>query len=63
MIRKFKTGIQGFDDLLKGGLKERSSVLITGPPGTGKTVFALQYIIEGAKKGEGGVYITSQETF
>ncbi|MFH2028674.1 MAG: ATPase domain-containing protein [Nanoarchaeota archaeon] len=62
MTKKIKVGIPGLDDLLKGGLREGSSVLVTGPPGTGKTIFALQFIIEGAKKGEPGIYITSEET-
>src|SRR3989338_8732041 len=62
MAKLLKTNIPGFDDILKGGLREGTSVLITGPPGTGKTVLALQYIMEGAKRGEAGVYITSEET-
>jgi len=61
MIKLIKTGIQGFDDLLKGGLKEASSILVAGAPGTGKTIFAMQFLVEGAKKGEAGIYITLEE--
>jgi len=57
-----KTGIKGFDAILKGGLRENSSVLLTGGPGTGKTIFALQFICEGARLGEPGLYITFEET-
>jgi len=57
-----KTGIPGLDDIMKGGIREGASILITGPPGTGKTIFCIQFILEGAKKGESGVYITSEET-
>lgn len=57
-----KTGIKGFDTILKGGLRQNSSVLITGGPGTGKTIFALQFIVEGAKFGEAGLYITFEES-
>ncbi len=57
-----KTGIPGLDDVLKGGLRRGASLLITGPPGTGKTIFGIQFIVEGAKKGEAGIYITSEET-
>ena len=56
------TGIVGLDKILNGGLRERSSVLIAGPPGTGKTILALQFIVEGARRGEGGIYITPQKT-
>ncbi len=61
-VKFIKTGIPGFDDVLKGGLRENASVLITGGPGTGKTLFGLQFIYEGAKKGEAGLYITFEET-
>ncbi|MCK4521827.1 MAG: hypothetical protein KAU20_04590 [Nanoarchaeota archaeon] len=58
---KVSTGIKGLDSILKGGFNKGASVLVTGPPGTGKTIFAIQFIIEGAKKGEAGIYITSEE--
>lgn len=59
---KVETGIPGFDEVLKGGVREGASILVTGPPGTGKTIFAIQFIVEGAKRGEAGIYITSEET-
>ena len=62
MIKKMKTGIAGLDEILKGGIREGASVLLTGPPGTGKTILGIQFIYEGAKKGESGIYITSEET-
>ena len=61
MVELMKTGIPGFDDLLKGGLKENNCVLIAGSPGTGKTIFSLQFLIEGAKQGEAGIFITLEE--
>jgi len=62
MIKRMKTYISGLDEILKGGVREGASVLLTGPPGTGKTIMGIQFIYEGAKKGESGVYITSEET-
>ncbi len=55
---RVKTGVPGFDELVEGGLPQRSNVLLTGIPGTGKTIFALQYLYSGAKNGECGVYVT-----
>jgi circadian clock protein KaiC len=62
MVNIIKTNIPGFDELLKGGLRQSSSVLLAGSPGTGKTVFTLQFLVEGAKKGESGIYITLEES-
>lgn len=62
LVNRIETGIPGLDEILKGGLRIGSSVLVTGPPGTGKTVLAIQFIVEGAKRNEPGVYITSEET-
>jgi len=57
-----KFGIPGLDKIFKGGVRENSSILIAGAPGTGKTILTLQFIYEGAKMGEPGIYITSEET-
>ena len=62
MVNKIKTGISGLDEVLKGGLREGCCVLVAGTPGAGKTILAMQFIVEGAKKGEPGVYITSEES-
>jgi len=58
---RVKTGISGFDELVEGGLPVGSNVLLTGIPGTGKTIFGMQYICNGAKNGEAGVYVTLDE--
>jgi circadian clock protein KaiC len=55
------TGIDGLDEMLKGGLPQGKSYLITGEPGTGKTTFAAQFILEGLKRGENGIYISVDE--
>jgi circadian clock protein KaiC len=55
-------GIVGLDDILAGGLTPGHIYLLEGSPGTGKTTAALQFLLEGAKCGERGLYITLSET-
>lgn len=57
-----KTGIEGLDNILAGGLSRGHLFLLEGEPGTGKTTIASQFLIEGAVKGEKGLYITLSET-
>ncbi len=61
-MNKVRTGILGFDELLGGGLPQGRNILITGTPGTGKTIFALQYIYNGATEcNEKGLFVTFEE--
>lgn len=55
---RVKTGIPGFDELIEGGIPKGFNVLLVGLPGTGKTIFALEYIINGALNGENGIYVS-----
>jgi circadian clock protein KaiC len=55
-------GIAGLDDILAGGLERERVYLLEGAPGTGKTTAALKFLLEGAKSGEQGLYITLSET-
>jgi circadian clock protein KaiC len=57
-----RTGISGLDDVLSGGFSRGHLFLVEGSPGTGKTTIALQFLLEGAKRGEKGLYITLSET-
>jgi len=58
-----KTGIPGFDSTLSAGLKKNSSVAVSGPPGSGKTTFGLQFIHSGAKQfDEPGVFISLSQS-
>lgn len=56
-----KTGIEGFDALLGGGIPKGSILLISGPPGAGKTVMALQYTFNQARKGERALFVSTCE--
>lgn len=55
------TGIKELDEMLDGGLKEGTITLISGATGTGKTVFALKFLLDGAENGERGVLISFEE--
>jgi circadian clock protein KaiC len=59
---KAKTGIWGLDNILSGGFSRGHLFLLEGAPGTGKTTIALQFLLEGARAGEKGLYITLSET-
>lgn len=56
------TGVEGFDRLLHGGLPRASAAVIQGPSGTGKTLLALRFLLEGAERGERGVLFALEET-
>jgi KaiC/GvpD/RAD55 family RecA-like ATPase len=60
-VQRVKTGINNLDELIGGGFKKNSTNLIGGGPGTGKTIFAIQFLVEGLKNGESAIYITFEE--
>lgn len=57
-----RTGVEGLDDILSGGLERDRIYLLEGTPGTGKTTAALSFLLEGASKGERALYITLSES-
>jgi len=61
-LRFLSTGVAGLDLILGGGLTSDRLFLIEGEPGTGKTTLALQFLQEGARRGESVIYITLAET-
>ena len=61
-MERIKSGIDGFDNLVSGGFPKGKAFLVAGEPGTGKTIFALQYLLAGLKKGEKVVYVSIDET-
>jgi circadian clock protein KaiC len=59
---KARMGCDGLDDILEGGLTRARIYLLEGSPGTGKTTLALQFLLEGARCGETGLFISLAET-
>lgn len=61
-IEKVQTGISGFDFIADGGLPRGRTALVAGTAGSGKTIFATQFLAEGIRRhDEAGVFITFEE--
>ncbi|MET1125020.1 MAG: KaiC domain-containing protein [Archaeoglobaceae archaeon] len=60
-MNRVKTGIPGMDEILHGGIPERNVVLLSGGPGTGKTIFGQQFLWYGLQNGEAGIYVALEE--
>jgi len=56
------TGIPAFDGILGGGLTAHRFYMVQGVPGSGKTTLALQFLMEGVRRGESVLYVTLSET-
>lgn len=61
-MARIKTGIFGLDQLIEGGVRDNTALTIVGSSGTGKTTFAMQFLMHGIDNGEQGLYITMEES-
>ncbi|HYH80807.1 MAG TPA: ATPase domain-containing protein [Longimicrobium sp.] len=61
MRERVSTGVSGLDELLGGGLWRGSTTLLGGPTGAGKTTIALQFTLDGVRRGEPGLYVHLEE--
>jgi len=63
LAERARTNIQGFDNLISGGFPRSFNILLTGGPGTGKTIFGMQYLFNGATKyGEVGLFVSFEQS-
>jgi circadian clock protein KaiC len=58
-INRVNTGINKLDTLLSGGLPSNSITLVSGAPGSGKTILCFHYLLEGLNNGENCLFLTS----
>jgi circadian clock protein KaiC len=62
-LEKTPTGIQGFDQITGGGLPKGRTAIVCGGPGSGKTMFGMEFLVRGARDfGDPGVLIAFEET-
>jgi len=61
-LDRVSTAIKGLDDVLRGGLPKGRTILVVGSPGSGKTTFAVQFLVGGAKAGQACLYVSLDET-
>ena len=61
-VERLSTGVQGFDELLAGGIPRGFFVAVTGEPGCGKTIFALHFAAQGVREGDKVIYVTTEES-
>jgi len=62
-IPRIRFGVDGLDNMVQGGIPERSLLVTIGGAGTGKTTFGLQFLESGVQQGQKGVYITLEESY
>ncbi len=61
MIERVKSGIPGLDEILNGGIPRRNIVLLSGGPGTGKSIMGQQFLYNGLLQGEPGILVALEE--
>ncbi len=61
IIEREGIGITKIDKMIQGGLPKGSIIGLSGPPGVGKSIFCLHFLLEGARKGQKCVYINLEE--
>ncbi|MCW1292940.1 MAG: hypothetical protein OH318_00915 [Candidatus Parvarchaeota archaeon] len=60
-IERIKTGIIGLDEKLEGGFEKGSAIVVVGGPGSGKSIFGMQFLNQGLIDGEKCLYLSFEE--
>jgi KaiC/GvpD/RAD55 family RecA-like ATPase len=60
-IERVKTGIYGLDELLQGGIPKNTTILVSGQPGSGKTIFCYHFLYQGVKDGDKCLFLTLEK--
>jgi KaiC/GvpD/RAD55 family RecA-like ATPase len=60
-VERVPTGVSGFDQLIEGGFPRGNLIILSGPPGSGKTIFGFQFLYEGVRRGENVMFVTFLE--
>ncbi|MBD3229010.1 MAG: AAA family ATPase [Candidatus Lokiarchaeota archaeon] len=60
-MERISCGIDGLDEILGGGFIAGTSILIAGGPGTGKTIFSMEFLVKGALNDQSGIFVTLEE--
>ena len=61
-LERVSTGIMGLDSLIEGGIPKGFTVLVSGNPGTGKTILGAHFLFEGLARGENSLYVSFSES-
>jgi circadian clock protein KaiC len=60
-VERVSMGVKGLDEMLGGGLPRGYSLLVAGPSGSGKSLLAAAFLVEGARKGEAGIIVAFEQ--
>jgi len=60
-LQKVATCVAGLDDVLNGGIPRGRTTLVSGGPGSGKSVLGMEFLYRGALSGEPGIFVTFEE--
>jgi non-specific serine/threonine protein kinase len=62
VLNKIRTGISGLDEILQGGFPSNSIIAVFGPPGSGKSIFCMQFVDQGLKSGDSCIFLTTDRS-